>query len=767
MLITKGDIQDTVILQITLDFNMSESSSNTTNPLILYMRSLVKNKLPKIDNDGFIYKALTGQVGTISANNRNVIHKDELVEKYVHNQFPQYPRYCIPTAKLRALQAKGQGMWTNETIIQAASCFVIPDETEFLIIWPDLMDRFFLRKDPAFLKPVNEAVCSEQGIMTPCPYCFSNISVKFKAWNVVEHQRVPRMVVKGDGTKQPILSPVYTCSSLDCNQPNGKYNETKEFRTTRKFNIYSKEVFAQYPEAVRRRYGKYVTGLGITPDGTTLASPGLCLTILDDHQTFLGIAERLKEQGENRLITAKQRYYFFVEQYGVEKQKDINETVAKFFTRKVTNSNQPQKQKSQKIWPKFDEDMYKKLWGSIGEVAVQTIFHTAHDIIRPYLDRVLKTYMPGQIVSWDGTFSFAKRMMYDLLSEETPGAIIMLWGEYGHILFWAIAEDETQQHIKRINYFVRERARAAGKVDETKWAYSDVCCENYNNRQEHWFAKLWPKATEAPFKDPFHGIKMVCDSTVGPSHDLNNNFAAGMSNALFGFKEASIRDAVKDLKSKNPHLNPEEARMEVLRSSHYRKRMYNFVRHNLSAANDAMTLYEKTKKLDEDAATNARSKGEKYQRYFLDRIPGKRRGTQYEIENFVYHLRKGCYRDPLPATEMSYEIPRTVKKDASDGTSKMPILQRKRGTSGGESINKQVNRPSKNVSCISVKLADKRIAIRVFQLNYKKDVELEPLLKRKPLSLQYYLYEALKACAATIPHLEQQVATKFPPVQQL
>jgi hypothetical protein len=46
-------------------------------------------------------------------------------------------------------------------------------------------------------------------------------------------------------------------------------------------------------------------------------------------------------------------------------------------------------------------------------------------------------------------------------------------------------------------------------------------------------------------------------------------------------------------------------------------------------------------------------------------------------------------------------------------------------------------------------------------------MELEPLLKRKPLSLQYYLYEALEAYAATISHLEQQVATEFPPVQQL
>jgi hypothetical protein len=474
----------------------------------------------------------------------------------------------------------------------------------------------------------------------------------------------------------------------------------------------------------------------------------------------------MQEQAENRLISAKQRYYYFVEQYGTECERDVNETVAKFFSRMVTTNNQPQHQRDQKIWPAFDDAMYNQLWSTIGEAAVRSVFHTAHDLIRPYLDRVLKTYMPGQIVSWDGTLSFAKRMMYDLLSEETPGAIIMLWGEYGHILFWAIAEDETQMHIKRINYFVRERARAAGRINETKWAYSDVCCENFNNRKEHWFAKLWPKATEAPFKDPFHGIKMVCDSTVGASHDLHNNFAAGMSNALFGFKMESIRDAVKDLRGKNPTMNPEEAKAEVLRSGYYRKRMYNYVRHNLTAANDTMTLYNKTDQLDKEAATKARQQGNKYQKYFLGEIPGKRRGTEYEIQNFLYHLQKGCYRDPLPPEQMSYKIPRTVK-DTLDGTSKMPLLRRKRGTSGGESINKQVNRPGKNVSHISVELADKRIALRVFQLNYNKDVALEPILKRKPLSLQYYLFEALEAYASTIPHLEQQVATKFPPTEQL
>jgi hypothetical protein len=128
-----------------------------------------------------------------------------------------------------------------------------------------------------------------------------------------------------------------------------------------------------------------------------LASPSLCLTILDDHQTFSGIAERMKEQAENHLVTAKQ-HYFFVEQYGIEKQKDINETVANFFARRATSNNQPQQQPPQKMWPAFNDSMYNKLWGTIGEGAVQAVFHTAHDIIRPYLDRVLKTYLPGQIV---------------------------------------------------------------------------------------------------------------------------------------------------------------------------------------------------------------------------------------------------------------------------------------------------------------------------------------------------------------------------------
>jgi hypothetical protein len=168
---------------------MIEPTTDATNPLLLYMQQLAKTKLPKIDNNGFIYKSLTGQVGQKSVNNRNYMHNDEHVEKYVYNHFPKYPRFCVPTAKVRALQAKGQGKWTNNTIKQAASCFMIPDKTEFLIIWPDLMDCYFLRKDAAFLKRINEKVSSEKGILTPCPYCFSNDSIKFKAWNVVEHQR--------------------------------------------------------------------------------------------------------------------------------------------------------------------------------------------------------------------------------------------------------------------------------------------------------------------------------------------------------------------------------------------------------------------------------------------------------------------------------------------------------------------------------------------------------------------------------------------------
>jgi hypothetical protein len=228
------------------------------------MRNLVQKRFPKIDNDGFIYTAKPGLVGNQSIASRKFMHTDEKVEGFLMNAFPQRPRYCVTTAETRAHYAKGQGMWSEETIQKAANCFMIPDETEFLIIWPDLMDRYYLRKDSIFLKPINKKETPKhQGVMTICPYCGSNNSVKFKSWNVVEHNSSPRMVVKGDGSKQPILSPVYTCSSLECNHPNGKYNETKQFRTTRKFNLYSKETFAKYPESIRRKYAECMSqGLG-------------------------------------------------------------------------------------------------------------------------------------------------------------------------------------------------------------------------------------------------------------------------------------------------------------------------------------------------------------------------------------------------------------------------------------------------------------------------------------------------------------------------
>jgi hypothetical protein len=490
------------------------------------------------------------------------------------------------------------------------------------------------------------------------------------------------------------------------------------------------------------------------------------LTVLDDHQTFNSIAERLKEQAENWYASARLRYYRFIEQHGIEKEKDQNECITKFFgTSKANNNQQTAKTPCRNKWPEFDDNMYNKLWSTLGEVGIKSVFHIAHDLLRPYLDRDLKSRMPGWIVSWDGTFSLAKRMMYDLLSEETPGALMMVWGEYGHIMFWAFGDDEKPVHIQRMNYFLRERAREAGKEHEVKWAYSDLCCEGLLDRKNHWFAKMWPSATEAPFKDPFHGIKMVTDSTAGPTHDLNANFSLGVTMIIFGYLESSIKAAIAEIQKEHTHLREWEARREVLKSSTWRAKMYNFTRDGPTAANRMRSLYKETKEQDDKMYKQAKDEGRKYLRYFKDEIPGKRRGTEKEVLNLIRHLELGCYRDPLPAEEMSYAIP---QKNIDGNTKiKMKTLRRKRGTSGGESVNKQINKSGKTVSRISSDLGDKRVALRVFHINYEKDKDLEPLLGRKPLTLQYYLFEALEEYARSIPHLACRVSSIFPPSQQL
>ena len=134
--------------------------------------------------------------------------------------------------------------------------------------------------------------------------------------------------------------------------------------------------------------------------------------------------------------------------------------------------------------------------------------------LRPHLRRDLLSRVPGRILRWDGTYDLAKKLMADGLSELSAEVLLLVCGEYGHIVFFAFADAESDTNWKLINILLKKRCERLGMqhVDKVIAAYTDTCCCNLDDPSKHWFAKLWPNATRAPLKDALHGQMQVTRS---------------------------------------------------------------------------------------------------------------------------------------------------------------------------------------------------------------------------------------------------------------
>ena len=126
------------------------------------------------------------------------------------------------------------------------------------------------------------------------------------------------------------------------------------------------------------------------------------------------------------------------------------------------------------------------------------------------------------------------------------------------------------------------------------------------------------------------------------------------------------------------------------------------------------------------------------------------------MKNFIHHLEKGCYEDPLPPEEMSYPLSAPQEDDA------LVKLGRLRGTSGGESANKQVNSAANKATRLTPRLSEAKILLRVTRLNRDKDERLEYVTGVKARSVFWYLDEEMEQRVATCDHTSIKPASNYP-----
>ena len=751
--------------------NSSLPSKKGVSKVTECLRDLVKEDFfPKIDSQGYIHYTPRGLVLNQARTDRTTLTTDGAVSAHIKQFFPSAPLYHLPSAEARALKKKGSALeWTPETRSAAADCFYIMDQTDVLIIWPDLFDRHILRKYSEF-RVENNNTKKKPGILTMCPHCKSNKHVKFDCFNVQKWAARPRTIVKSDARTIEAISPRLCCSNPGCSGPKPKtgkdgslqnskgqpWDEVQEKARSHTFSVWTKETFSQYPMEVRRKYSRFIVGIGVNDNGTTWASPDLVHDIIDDRTYFADIEAKLESKHQRFSKMAKEAYYDFVEQHGKNPTRQITITEAL-----QQADSRGQSATESELWPDFDESIFRAEFGPPKEDAIETLFWVAFEMVQPYMLRDLHSRLPGKILSWDGTFKQASRTMSDLF-DTNHNCLGLVFGEFGHIIAYAFLDNESQENWKRLLYGIRKHCQNAGysHLMEVRHAYTDLCCEGHEDRTKHWFAKMFPNAQFAPIKDMFHATKMVTDNTRGTSHPLHEDFCRDLSACVLKFTESSIGNAVDELLQEQPSLTREEARRTVLSTKKWKKKMYNYTGPIEEAAEAIVARYQKLKNDDEELKRLAEMEQRGYQTYILKPIRGHRRGTDYEVDNFLKHLRRGCYNDPLTPEQMSYPA-KTSKKRKREG--KLPDLRRKRGTSGGESMNKQVNKVGAHASRMSAKLSDALVLCRITRLNALKDAETSHETNIMPRTPFWYLEEQLHQRSVSIPHLcNKSPSEKFP-----
>jgi hypothetical protein len=180
---------------------------------------------------------------------------------------------------------------------------------------------------------------------------------------------------------------------------------------------------------------------------------------------------------------------------------------------------------------------------------------------------------------------------------------------------------------------------------------------------------------------------MVTEATrAGATQPLHAKFCRDLSACVPRYTEERPNAAVKELLTEEPTLSRDKARETVLSEEKWKK-MYNYTLRIREAREMCCRLYGKVKADDEKFRLFVSMEQRSYLNYILKPIPGVRRGTEYEVDNFLKHLEKGCYQDPLPVKKMSYPARQSEKQN---NTVSHPNLCRKRGASGGEASNKVV-----------------------------------------------------------------------------
>jgi hypothetical protein len=707
--------------------------------VVHYLRKLNESRdFPIVNDDGFIIQ-MVNKRGAQARAGAKILQGDSL-NAFLKAKFPHLPLHYASSPCLRALehQSKSGGQWTQATINEAALEFLVPAQTRFLVIFPEAFDRVELFKDKTFRAKDKKTGKETGGVMSRCPHCQDNQHVRFSKWLFCAKQERPRRSAHCDGATTFFAGGQYECSNPECagsrppnerNKDGSEWTELVEKTRAHTFQPWTKECFRLYPDVIRKKYSGYVYGLGEDEEPQYLPSPELAHRLLDTDTNFSALEKELKNHFGIITQKAVQDYQLFVTEHGTPKTRSSQ--IPDFFRQAAAATAKPT---TMFKWPEFDRKAFEEDFAPPGYGAIRTMFFIVFRSIRPHLRRDLLSRVPGRILRWDGTYDLAKKLMADGLSELSAAVLLLVCGEYGHIVFFAFADAESETNWKLINLLLKERCERVGMqhVQKVIAAYTDTCCCNLKNPSKHWFAIIWPNATRAPLKDPLHGMMQVT-RTVDKDSEIHQPFCSELSGCLIENDFNSYRDITREYMTEYRDATVVQARKFVASMPTWRSRVYKQSVKRSDSISRINTLYIKT----DEANSKLIADGEPP--FFTNKSRHKR-GTKAEFDNLKEHVQKGCYEDPLPCREMSYPLHDCSSDDEDDSGSgktkrkgkRPPKLGSRRGTSGLESSNKTTNKSAADQTRLGMELGDARTELRVHQHNNRKDIILRGVAAADP-----------------------------------
>jgi hypothetical protein len=120
-----------------------------------------------------------------------------------------------------------------------------------------------------------------------------------------------------------------------------------------------------------------------------------------------------------------------------------------------------------------------------------------------------------------------KKTMNMSNKEELNGVQVKILGEYNHLVSFVQCGAEENLVFERPFHFLHKSILQIGREAEAKklvTVYSDTCCQNSKNLNDHFITNFFPNCKRAPLKDIFHGIELVLYETTGFGHPLHNAF---------------------------------------------------------------------------------------------------------------------------------------------------------------------------------------------------------------------------------------------------